>query len=57
MQRARSEAIRAGKGPKDNPQLLGSRPAPTPTSLHNFKATHLATISKDIHTDSQLQTG
>src|ERR1700730_16740189 len=41
----------------DNPQLLGSRPAPTPTSLHNFKATHLATISKDIHTDSQLQTG
>ena len=41
----------------DNPQLLGIRPAPTPTSLNNFKATHSATISKDIHTDSQLQTG
>jgi hypothetical protein len=41
----------------DDPQLLGIRPAPTPTSLHNFKATHSATISKDIHTDSQLQNG
>ncbi|MFZ2160191.1 MAG: hypothetical protein WAV72_29295, partial [Bradyrhizobium sp.] len=30
---------------------------PTPTSFNNFKATHSATISKDIHTDSQLQIG
>src|SRR6266478_7977922 len=41
----------------DDPQLLGIRPAPTPASIYNVKATHLTTISKDIHTDSQLQTG
>src|ERR1700704_1318347 len=41
----------------DDPQLLGIRPAPSPTSIYNVKATHLTTISKDIHTDSQLQTG
>jgi hypothetical protein len=39
----------------DNPQLLAIRPAPTATGLHNFKAAHMTTISKDIHTDSQLQ--
>jgi hypothetical protein len=42
---------------RDDPQLLGIRPAPTPASIYNVKATHLTTISKDIHTDSQLQTG
>src|SRR4051794_29135299 len=41
----------------DNSEFLRFRPAPTPTSLHNLKAAHLATISKDIHTDSQLQVG
>jgi len=41
----------------DDPQLLGIRPAPTPASIYNVKATHLTTISKDIHIDSQLQTG
>jgi hypothetical protein len=40
----------------DDPQLLGIRPASTPASIYNVKATHLTTISKDIHTDSQLQT-
>jgi hypothetical protein len=40
----------------DDPQLLGIRPAPTPTSIYNVKATNLTTISTDIHTDSQLQT-
>src|SRR3954466_5175069 len=41
----------------DNSEFLRFRPAPTPTSLHNLKAAHLATISKDIHIDSQLQVG
>src|SRR3954471_3816780 len=38
----------------DNSKLLGIQPASTPASLHDFKAAHLTTISKDIHTDSQL---
>src|SRR3954447_14736790 len=41
----------------DNSEFLRFRPATTPTSLHNLKAAHLATISADIHADSQLQVG
>ena len=41
----------------DNPPLLPLRPAATASSVNNLETSDLATVSSDIHTDSQLQTG
>src|ERR1700692_5117681 len=41
----------------DNPPLLLRRPAATASSVNNLETSDLATVSSDIHTDSQLQTG
>src|SRR5262249_49418805 len=39
----------------DYPQLFRRRPSPAATRVNNFKATDVASVSKVIHTDNQLQ--
>ena len=39
------------------PQLLCGRPSTAATRANNFKATDVASVSKVIHTDNQLQAG
>ena len=38
----------------DDPQFLGIRPSPTAAGLNDLEPIHLMSVSKDIHTDSQL---
>ena len=39
------------------PQLFCRRPSTAATRVNNFKATDMASVSKVIHTDNQLQAG
>ena len=39
----------------DDPQLLLDRPPPASARINNLKASDMTTVSKDIHTDSQLR--
>ena len=41
----------------DYPQLFRRRPSTAATRVNNFKATDVASVSKVIHTDNQLQAG
>ena len=41
----------------DYPQLFCGRPSTAATRVNNFKATDVASVSKVIHTDNQLQAG
>ena len=45
------------KAPLDDPQLFCGRPSTAATRVNNFKATEVASVSKVIHTDNQLQAG
>jgi len=48
---------RSRKALRDYPQLFRSRPSTAATRVNNFKATDVASVSKVIHTDNQLQAG
>jgi hypothetical protein len=53
--RRRRHQSRRRKALLNDPQLLFVRPAATPARIDNLKPRDATTISKDIHTDSQLQ--
>jgi len=48
---------RSRKALRDYPQLFRRRPSTAATRVNNFKATDVASVSKVIHTDNQLQAG